>query len=511
MQCRSPLVATEPAGFDGGMADDTEAISPGVRPDDVVGSDDPDELWSVLHESRHDIEALLGAIAARVVALLGDGCVITTVGPDGTTLQPRAVVHTDPKVQAAMRAVLSTTPARLGEGIAGTAAADRRSIVLSGLEPATVAETTPRQFLPFVRDHPMRAIAVVPLLSGGELVGTLGSVRTSNDDGYSLDDVRHLESLAERAAHAMDEALAGPRAIGPADFEAIYRYHPDGVLLTTPDGHVLAANPAACATFGLTEREIMHRGREGLVDLTDPRLEGVLAERAASGRFRSELTLVRGDGTRFIGDVTSAIFTSRDQKIRTVVTFRDVTDEVATRELAMTRIEELERTAGRDPLTGLWNRQSFAIAAEHVLASADRRGTSTQVVFIDLDGLKQINDTLGHRAGDAAIVALGSVIDRSLRDADLACRLGGDEFVLLVADSSSADLRLLVDRIIAGLAAAAEGSIRFSISVGSVERPAGATSTLDELIDAADRDMYQQKVLRHLSGQQPGPAGTGDG
>lgn len=480
--------------------------SPAGRPDERVGIHDSDELWTVLDERRHDLEALLRAIAERVVALFGDGSVITTLGPDGVTLVPRAVVHTDPEVQRAMRAVLATNTSRLGEGIAGTAAADRRSIVLSGLEPATIAETTPRQFLPFVRDHPMRAIAVVPLLAGGDLVGTLGAVRTRSDRAYSLADVRLLEGLAERAAHAIDQAVAGPRAIGTADFEAIYRHHPDGVLLTTPDGHVLAANPSACSILALTEREILDRGRTGLVDTTDPRLAPALAERATGGRFRTELRLVRGDGSHFTANVTSAIFTTPEHKVRAVVTFRDATDEVAARELARSKLAELERTAGRDPLTGLWNRLSFAIAADHALATADRQGTTIQVVFIDLDDLKGINDTHGHLAGDAAIVAVSSAIGRSLRHADLACRFGGDEFVLLVVDASAEDLRRLLDRIDAHLTAPDAGAdqptaMQPTISTGTAERPAGSRHTLDELIHAADRAMYQQKVLHRLRGE----------
>ena len=217
--------------------------------DNATGAVNPpyphDEFWDSLVRHRHDIEALMLVIAEQVVDLFGDGCVITTVGSDGTTLQPRAVVHADPEVESAMRAVLSSSEARIGEGIAGTAAADRRSIVLSGLEPETVAETTPSQFLAFVRDHPMRSIAVVPLLSGGELVGTLGSVRTSSDTPYSLDDVRRLEGLAELASRAVEEALA-------YDGPSVIDFHID------PDANVypMVASGAPNGKFALSEDQL---------------------------------------------------------------------------------------------------------------------------------------------------------------------------------------------------------------------------------------------------------------
>ena len=466
--------------------------------DPEATADQYDEFWTLLDERRHDIEALLRIIAERVVGLFGDGCVITTVGPDRTTLLPRAVVHAAPEVERAMRAVLASNVARVGEGIAGTAAADRRTIALNGLEPTTVAETTPRQFLPFVRDHPMRAIVVVPLLSGGELVGTLGSVRTSSDEPYSLEEITTLEGLAERAAHAIEEALAGPRTIGAADFEAIYRHSPDGLLLATPDGHILAANPAACAILRMTEREIIDRGREGLVDTTDSRLATALASRASAGRFRAELTMIRSDGSPFPVSVASALFTTPDHKVRATVMFRDISEEVAARELAASRIAELEQTTGHDLLTGLWNRAGFAIAAEHALATADRRNTSTQLALVDLDGLRQINDTYGHSAGDSAIVAVASAIGRSLRQADLACRSGGDEFLVLAADTSREGFDHLLDRISSELVSATDTPRPLTVSVGTAERAPRSMISLAELIDAADRDMYQRKVLRKL-------------
>jgi diguanylate cyclase (GGDEF)-like protein/PAS domain S-box-containing protein len=464
---------------------------------------DLEEFWTTLQDRRHDLEALLRLIAERVVAILGDGCVITTVSGEGTTLQPRAIVHSDPTVARAMRAVLGGKDARIGEGIAGTAAADRRTIVLNGLEPEVVAETTPEQFLPFVRDHPMRAIAVVPLHAAGELVGTLGSIRTSSDAPYSAEDQRLLESLADRAALAIADAIAGPRTIGPADFEAIYRYNPEGVLLTTPDGHILAANPAACAILGMTEREILQRGREGLIDPNDPRLAPALAERTASGHARAELTMHRGDGSTFVASVSSTIFTTPDHKVRATVIFRDVSDEVAARELAMARVVELERTAGRDPLTGLWNRRGFTVAAEHALATAERQNVVAQVVFVDIDGLKELNDTRGHTAGDAALVAVASAIDRALREVDVAGRIGGDEFVFLVVDTPSEDVHLVIERISAELGTDPGAPDMLTFSFGVVERPAHSAATLSELVHAADQDMYQRKVLRRL--RQPEP------
>ena len=109
-------------------------------------------------------------------------------------------------------------------------------------------------------------------------------------------------------------------------FRSLYEHSIDGVLLTAPDGSILAANPEACRMLGRTEAEICAAGRAGVVDATDPRLRRFLEVRAATGKARGELTLVRGDGSRFPADCSSAIFKDRDGNLRTSLSFRDVSD-----------------------------------------------------------------------------------------------------------------------------------------------------------------------------------------
>jgi PAS domain S-box-containing protein len=100
----------------------------------------------------------------------------------------------------------------------------------------------------------------------------------------------------------------------------------DAVLLTAPDGRILAANPEACRIFGRTEEEICRIGRAGLIDLTDPRLSAALEERVRTGMFRGELTFVRKDGTLFPGEISSAIFTDHNGDSKTSMIIRDITE-----------------------------------------------------------------------------------------------------------------------------------------------------------------------------------------
>jgi PAS domain S-box-containing protein len=114
--------------------------------------------------------------------------------------------------------------------------------------------------------------------------------------------------------------------------ESEERYHSlfdnsiDGVLLMALDGTILEANPEACRIFGRTEEEMHQIGREGIVDLTDPRLAAALEERARTGRFRGQLTYVRKDGTLFPGEISTVMFRDRDGNSKTSMIIRDITD-----------------------------------------------------------------------------------------------------------------------------------------------------------------------------------------
>jgi len=109
-------------------------------------------------------------------------------------------------------------------------------------------------------------------------------------------------------------------------FRQLFEHSLDAVLLTSPDGSILSANPAACLMFGRTEAEICQIGRNGLVDVTDPRVNAAVEERARTGRFHGELTYLRADGTKFEGEVTTTIYHTGDGLARTSMIIRDITN-----------------------------------------------------------------------------------------------------------------------------------------------------------------------------------------
>ncbi len=157
---------------------------------------------------------------------------------------------------------------------------------------------------------------------------------------------------------------------------------------------------------------------------------------------------------------------------------------------------ELEQLALVDDLSGLLNRRGLQLVGEQTLHTARRNGTGVVVLFLDLDGLKQINDTLGHSAGDEAIRALADLIRDVTRESDIAARIGGDEFAMLLFDDDCAAAKHVVERIVGAAAAARQArSLPFdlSVSVGSCRIDPRTPGSVEELLAQADRSMYGEK------------------
>jgi diguanylate cyclase (GGDEF)-like protein len=160
---------------------------------------------------------------------------------------------------------------------------------------------------------------------------------------------------------------------------------------------------------------------------------------------------------------------------------------------------EAEISALTDPMTGLPNARSLQIEFEKELGRSTRNGNNFQVLVLDLDGFKAVNDTFGHKAGDAMLKELGNVIRHQLRDYDFLARYGGDEFVAIVPDTESADVLELCRRIenAVGNFVLPIGDDIFAkvgISIGSASYP-NHGSTFDQIINAADKAMYRTKAF----------------
>jgi diguanylate cyclase (GGDEF)-like protein len=156
--------------------------------------------------------------------------------------------------------------------------------------------------------------------------------------------------------------------------------------------------------------------------------------------------------------------------------------------------EQLSYQAFHDPLTGLANRRRFIAGVGVALAS----GHGTAALFLDLDDFKDVNDDMGHDAGDALLSAVGHRLLATVRPGDLACRLGGDEFAVLLPQTDRLeDAEAVADRLLAAMAEAVEIeglAVQVSASVGVSICHAGETMSVDDLLRRSDVAMYHAKA-----------------
>lgn len=162
-----------------------------------------------------------------------------------------------------------------------------------------------------------------------------------------------------------------------------------------------------------------------------------------------------------------------------------VEQELASMEMATT-----------DVLTSLLNVRGFDVLASHMLMMSEREKRQATLLYIDLDGFKQINDACGHAEGDRVLVEFASILRHAFRESDVVARLGGDEFgVLIMGDSQGGvdrPLEVLARRVRARNAVA-DSRARLSYSVGKTDHAVGSHRTLAELKHAADGHMYAEK------------------
>jgi len=176
-----------------------------------------------------------------------------------------------------------------------------------------------------------------------------------------------------------------------------------------------------------------------------------------------------------------------------------VVERERARKAAEDRAEAIRSQSIRDELTGLYNRRGFLELARQQLRIAQREERQALLFFVDLNGMKQINDELGHDEGDRALIDTADVLREIFRISDVVSRLGGDEFVALMLDADVAQVEVFATRIRRAMAERnAQGLRRYrlSASVGASPYDADRGQTIESLLAHADTVMYEQKRAR---------------
>jgi diguanylate cyclase (GGDEF)-like protein len=170
--------------------------------------------------------------------------------------------------------------------------------------------------------------------------------------------------------------------------------------------------------------------------------------------------------------------------------------------------EALRNLSLTDDLTGLYNRRGFLTLAQHHIKTTRRTRQSSLLMYCDMDGLKQINDNLGHAEGSEALRQIAEILRQTFRDTDIVGRLGGDEFAVLASAATADAIDTLSQRLQDNLAAHNEKHERnytLALSMGSVEIEAGAEMNIEAVIAQADERMYIQKRNKKREGLNSGP------
>ena len=160
------------------------------------------------------------------------------------------------------------------------------------------------------------------------------------------------------------------------------------------------------------------------------------------------------------------------------------------------RCEELDREAHRDTLVPIANRRGLVRQLDMLIARRERHNVPAALLFVDVDGLKALNDSCGHSAGDAALIHLATLMVGTVRQTDLVARLGGDEFIILLDHADEAAAMDTANRLVNSVA----GSdfihhgrpLPLSVAVGITAIDKGDTA--EAVLERADREMYRDKA-----------------
>jgi diguanylate cyclase (GGDEF)-like protein len=268
--------------------------------------------------------------------------------------------------------------------------------------------------------------------------------------------------------------------------------------------------PVACAN-GLEVRALINDHTVpplALIDWNMPDVDGLSLcgeIRATPEASTAYLILITSNRSR--ADVVSGLSCGADDYIVKPFDWEELRARVNIGARTAALQDRLRMLALQDDLTDLYNRRGFATLADRHLALARRKRQPLLLIAADIDGLKSINDNYGHSAGDEAVRAAADILRATYRSADIVARLGGDEFAVFPLEASSECADLLLDRLRKNLDAynaQRQSGWKLSMSAGIARLDAASCESVQQLLDEADRALYQQKGERRSARRRAG-------
>jgi diguanylate cyclase (GGDEF)-like protein/PAS domain S-box-containing protein len=288
-----------------------------------------------------------------------------------------------------------------------------------------------------------------------------------------------------------DRKLAEGRLLqSKEEWEKTFNTIPDSVIVTDGQFRILRANRATAQIFGFKQEDLAGMFCYNVIHRTDKPPADCPHSVAIRTKKEQKNEVFEANVKRHFVLTSTPILDSEGRVTSVVEVYHDISDRK--------KIEhKLKEVAITDDLTGLFNRRGFLTLSEQHCRTADRTGTKMYLLYLDLNGLKIINDNLGHEEGDKALIDTASILKKTFRKSDIIGRIGGDEFAVLISEISGSNVeKVITGNIEKNLKIHNEKYGRkhdLSLSMGFTHFVPGTSCSISGLLSKADLLMYEDK------------------
>jgi len=322
----------------------------------------------------------------------------------------------------------------------------------------------------------MRSLFLVSFIIFGFLIARFVARRQS---------LENSRIAAEKALHESGERL-----------RSLMESVEDSIYMVDAEYKYLFMNRKHLERLGLTEKDYIGRS---YIDFHSPEetndfVESVNRVIKTSNTVRNEYFSRRDK--RYFLRTFSPVKNADARTVAVTVVSKDVND-------LKSMEEKLRNLTLTDDLTGLYNRRGFFTMVESLLKLARRYKRSVFLLYADMDGLKEINDVLGHHEGDQAIIDTANIIKATFRETDIVARIGGDEFVVIPIADKREDAEIVAARFKERVMAhnnISGRAYKLSISAGMSCYDPNDPQSIDDLLTQAEKLMYEEKMLKQKTG-----------
>ncbi|HSH87624.1 MAG TPA: EAL domain-containing protein [Methylophilus sp.] len=390
-----------------------------------------------------------------------------------------------PSLPAGYSAAIENLKVGPNIGSCGTAAFEGKPVFVENIQ------TDPRWegYKQLAADYELASCWSVPIIvDHNDVVGTFG-IYHKTPKTPSAADIEQLEYLSNLARIAIERHRTAEEL---RLSDSIFKNTSEAMLVLDINGIIIATNPAFTKISGYTSAEVVghHPVTFGSPRHDQDFYDAIRKDLHENGSWRGEICGIKKTGEEYINWVT--VNTTNDDKgrpFRRVVLFSDITEKKK-------HEERIWYEANYDALTHLPNRRLFQERLQQEVLRANRLGTKVILLYLDLDGFKEVNDALGHQGGDQLLIEVARRLNEVIRVTDCTSRLGGDEFTVTLVDVREYQTAIRVATSILELLQAPimvdTHATYISASIGVTVYPDDATDA-SSLIKNADQAMYEAK------------------